>query len=110
MCHGITRRTTTTTNRTNPMAWDESKAWLQGRGYDLHQDCDVEINDTAHWKPQADAAGNAEGPGDGIYLPRSSRQHQNNPDARREWRLNSVNNRIYKACRLNDLGQLEVAA
>src|SRR3970040_3097996 len=25
---------------------------LEGRGYDLHQDCDVEITDTYHWKPQ----------------------------------------------------------
>jgi Auxin binding protein len=24
---------------------------LEGRGYDLHQDCDVEITDTYHWKP-----------------------------------------------------------
>ncbi|HEY0569235.1 MAG TPA: hypothetical protein VGD13_14090, partial [Xanthobacteraceae bacterium] len=27
---------------------------LQGRGYDLHQDCDVEITDTYFWKPQAE--------------------------------------------------------
>src|SRR5262249_41663064 len=27
---------------------------LEGRGYDLHQDCDVEITDTYHWKPQAE--------------------------------------------------------
>ncbi len=25
---------------------------LEGKGYDLHQDCDVEITDTYHWKPQ----------------------------------------------------------
>ena len=25
---------------------------LEGQGYDLHQDCDVEITDTYHWKPQ----------------------------------------------------------
>ena len=25
---------------------------LEGRGYDLHQDCDVEITDTYHWTPQ----------------------------------------------------------
>jgi len=25
---------------------------LEGRGYDMHQDCDVEITDTYHWKPQ----------------------------------------------------------
>ena len=25
---------------------------LEGRGYDLHQDCDVEITDTYHWKAQ----------------------------------------------------------
>src|SRR3981189_2362588 len=27
---------------------------VEGRGYDLHQDCDVEITDTYKWLPQAD--------------------------------------------------------
>ena len=26
--------------------------WSRARGYDLHQDCDVEITDTYFWKPQ----------------------------------------------------------
>src|SRR3990172_7386227 len=27
---------------------------VEGHGYDLHQDCDVEITDTNHWVPQAE--------------------------------------------------------
>ena len=27
---------------------------VEGRGYDLHQDCDVEITDTYKWLPQAE--------------------------------------------------------
>jgi hypothetical protein len=39
---------------------------LEGRGYDLHQDCDVEITDTYHW----DAAG-----GDQALRVGSGRRH-----------------------------------
>ena len=31
---------------------------LEGRGYDLHQDCDVEITDTYHWIPVAEVKRN----------------------------------------------------
>src|SRR5262249_9650737 len=27
---------------------------VEGRGYDLHQDCDVEITDSYRWRPQAE--------------------------------------------------------
>ncbi len=58
---------------------------LEGRGYDLHQDCDVEITDTYHWEAQAEVK-------------------------RYEWEAgDAAINRIYRHCGLNDLEQLEDA-
>src|SRR2546429_2575242 len=45
---------------------------LEGRGYDLHQDCDVEITDTYHWTPQAEVKRYEWEAGDVIYIDRKS--------------------------------------
>ena len=42
---------------------------VEGRGYDLHQDCDVEITDTYHWKPQDEVKRYEWEAGDVIYVP-----------------------------------------
>ena len=82
---------------------------LEGRGYDLHQDCDVEITDTYHWKPQDEIQRFDWEAGDVIYVPPNTiHQHFNaNPD--KPARLISAINRIFKASGLNDLEQLENA-
>src|SRR5881409_3239592 len=59
---------------------------LEGRGYDLHQDC-----------------------GDVIYIPPNTIHQHFNASADKPARLISATNRIYKACGLNDLEQLEDA-
>jgi quercetin dioxygenase-like cupin family protein len=82
---------------------------LEGRGYDLHQDCDVEITDTYHWKPQDEVKRYEWEAGDVIYIPPNTIQQHFNADPQRPVRLVSVINRIYKACGLNDLEQLENA-
>jgi quercetin dioxygenase-like cupin family protein len=82
---------------------------LEGRGYDLHQDCDVEITDTYHWKPQAELKRYEWEAGDVIYIPPNTIHQHFNADAERPVRLISATNRIYKACGLNDLEQLENA-
>ena len=41
---------------------------LEGQGYDLHQDCDVEITDTYHWKPQDEVKRYEWEAGDVIYV------------------------------------------
>jgi quercetin dioxygenase-like cupin family protein len=82
---------------------------LEGRGYDLHQDCDVEITDTYHWKPQDEVKRYEWEAGDVIYIPPNTIQQHFNADPERPVRLISVINRIYKACGLNDLEQLENA-
>ena len=82
---------------------------VEGRGYDLHQDCDVEITDTYHWTPQAEVKRYEWEAGDVIYVPPNTiHQHFNaNPD--RPARLISATNRIFKAAGLNDLEQIEDA-
>jgi quercetin dioxygenase-like cupin family protein len=82
---------------------------LEGRGYDLHQDCDVEITDTYHWKPQAELKRYEWEAGDVIYIPPNTIHQHFNASAERPVRLISATNRIYKACGLNDLEQLEDA-
>jgi len=82
---------------------------LEGRGYDLHQDCDVEITDTYHWKPQDEVKRWEWEAGDVIYIPPNTIHQHFNADAQQPVRLISAINRIYKQCGLNDLEQLEDA-
>jgi len=82
---------------------------LEGRGYDLHQDCDVEITDTYHWKPQAEVKRYEWEAGDVIYIPPNTIHQHFNAGPDQPVRLISATNRIYKACGLNDLEQLEDA-
>src|SRR5438309_4016157 len=82
---------------------------LEGRGYDLHQDCEVEITDTYHWEAQAEVKRYEWEAGDVIYIPPNTIQQHFNADAERPVRLISAINRIYKYCGLNDLEQIEDA-
>ena len=82
---------------------------LEGRGYDLHQDCEVEITDTYHWKPQEEVKRYEWEAGDVIYVPPNTISQHFNGDPERPVRLISAVNRIYKSCGLNDLEQIEDA-
>ena len=49
-----------------------AEEWLyvvEGHGFDLHQDCDVEITDTYHWRPQEEIKRYEWEAGDVIALP-----------------------------------------
>ncbi len=82
---------------------------LEGRGYDMHQDCDVEITDTYHWKPQDKVQRFDYEAGDVIYVPPNTIHQHFNADPDRPLRLISCINRIFKQCGLNDLEQIEDA-
>ena len=82
---------------------------LEGRGYDLHQDCDVEITDTYAWKPQGEIKRFEWEAGDVIYIPPCTIHQHFNADGARPARLISCINRIYKNSGLNDLEQIEDA-
>jgi quercetin dioxygenase-like cupin family protein len=82
---------------------------LEGHGYDLHQDCDVEITDTYHWTPQSEIKRYEWEAGDVIYVPPCTIHQHFNADPLRPARLISCTNRIYKNSGLNDLEQIENA-
>ncbi len=82
---------------------------LEGTGYDLHQDCDVEITDTYFWKPQDKVSRWEYEAGDVIYVPPNTIHQHFNSDPDKPLRLISVINRIFKQCGLNDLEQIEDA-
>src|SRR5436190_21005773 len=82
---------------------------VEGHGYDLHQDCDVEIIDTYRWQPQPEIKRFEWEAGDVIYIPPCTIHQHFNADAARPARLISCTNRIYKNCGLNDLEQIEDA-
>ena len=82
---------------------------LEGKGYDLHQDCDVEITDTYHWKPQDEVKRYDWEAGDVIYIPPNTIHQHFNADPDRPVRLISAINRIYNKFGLNDLEQIENA-
>ncbi|WP_375257251.1 cupin domain-containing protein [Citreimonas sp.] len=82
---------------------------LEGHGYDLHQDCDVEITDEYFWKPQDEVKRFEYESGDVIYVPPNTIHQHFNADPDRPLRLISTTNRIFKQCGLNDLEQIEDA-
>jgi len=82
---------------------------VEGHGYDLHQDCDVEITDTYHWKPQDEVKRYEWEAGDVIYIPPNVIHQHFNASPDKPVRLVSAINRIYKSAGLNDLEQLEDA-
>lgn len=82
---------------------------LEGKGYDLHQDCDVEITDDYHWTPQDEIKRFEWEAGDVVYVPPNTIHQHFNADAERPARLISSTNRIFKHCGLNDLEQIENA-
>jgi quercetin dioxygenase-like cupin family protein len=88
---------------------EEAVYVLEGRGYDLHQDCDVEITDTYHWKAQDEVKRYEWEAGDVIYIPPNTIHQHFNADPERPVRLISAINRIYEKFGLNDLEQLEDA-
>lgn len=82
---------------------------VEGRGYDLHQDCDVEITDDYHWIPQDEIRRFEWEAGDVIYVPPNTIHQHFNADPERPARLISAINRIFKNSGLNDLEQIEPA-
>lgn len=81
----------------------------EGRGWDLHQDCDVEITDAFVWTPQDEVKRFEWEAGDVIYVPPNTIHQHFNADPERPARLISCTNRIFKAAGLNDLEQIEDA-
>jgi quercetin dioxygenase-like cupin family protein len=82
---------------------------VEGRGYDLHQDCDVEITDEFVWTPQQEIKRFDWEAGDYIYVPPNTIHQHFNTDPERPVRLISSTARIFRQMGLNNLEQLEDA-
>ena len=82
---------------------------IEGKGYDLHEDCDVEITDVFEWKPVGKLQRFEWEAGDVIYIPPNTIHQHFNADADKPARFISATNRIFKQIGLNTLGQLEDA-
>lgn len=82
---------------------------LEGCGYDLHQDCDVEITDQFSWKVQDEVKRYDWEAGDVIYIPPNTVHQHFNADPDKPARVISATNRIFKQVGLNDLEQIEDA-
>jgi quercetin dioxygenase-like cupin family protein len=82
---------------------------LEGRGYDLHQDCDVEIGDEYTWKAQDEVKRFEWEAGDVIYIPPQTIHQHFNADPKKPARIISSTNRIFKQIGLNTLEQMEDA-
>jgi len=82
---------------------------LEGRGYDIHQDCDVEITDVFEWKPVEETKRFEWEAGDVIYIPPNTIHQHFNADPEKPARFISSQNRIFKQIGLNTLDQLEDA-
>ena len=83
---------------------------LEGRGYDIHVDCDLSIeNDKYAWKPDGDEKRFEWESGDVVYVPPNTISQHFNADPERPARIAMITNRIYRKIGLNDLEQIENA-
>jgi quercetin dioxygenase-like cupin family protein len=83
---------------------------IEGRGYDVHVDCDLAIvDDTYTWQPDGVEERYDWEAGDVVYVPPNTISQHFNADDARPARIAMVTNRIYRKSGLNDLEQIETA-
>ena len=84
---------------------------VEGRGYDLHVDCDLAIvgDEKYSWVPQDLTRRFEWEAGDVVYIPPNTISQHFNADPGNVARIIVITNRIYKQCGLNDLEQIENA-
>ncbi len=83
---------------------------LEGRGYDEHVDCDLEIVDDKYtWKPEERVQTFPWKAGDVVYIPPNTIVQHFNADPKRPARFIHITNRVYRQSGLNDLEQIENA-
>lgn len=84
---------------------------LEGRGYDIHVDCDLDIpgGEKYTWLPQDEEKRFDWEAGDLVYIPPNTISQHFNASPHGAARIVVITNRIYKQSGLNDLQQLENA-
>jgi quercetin dioxygenase-like cupin family protein len=83
---------------------------VEGRGYDVHVDCDLAIiDDNYTWAPDGDEKRFDWEAGDVVYVPPNTISQHFNADPAKPARIVVITNRIYRHSGLNDLEQIETA-
>lgn len=83
---------------------------VEGRGYDIHQDCDMVVDqDAFEWAARPEKQRFEWEAGDVVYIPPNTIHQHFNHDPDRPVRLISSTNRIFKQIGLNTLEQLDDA-
>ena len=83
---------------------------IEGRGYDIHVDCDLAISTARSTRGARRHEKRFEWEaGDVVYIPPNTISQHFNADPERPARITVVTNRIYRKSGLNDLEQLETA-
>ncbi len=82
---------------------------LEGRGYSLHWDVDVEVGDKYYWKAQEEPSRWEFEQGDSVYIPPNTIHQHFNADPNQPLRFLSAESRVMKHIGLDDLEQLENA-
>lgn len=83
---------------------------LEGSGYSLHWDVDMELRDEGYfWKPQQEPSRWEWETGDSVYIPPNTIHQHFNADPDNPARFVSAESRIMKYMGLDDLEQLENA-
>jgi gentisate 1,2-dioxygenase len=82
---------------------------LEGRGYDLHWDVDVDITDKYYARMAKEPSRWDWQAGDLVYIPHNSVHQHFNADATKPARLISAANRLYKMLGYSRVEQLENA-
>ncbi|MBI3077025.1 MAG: cupin domain-containing protein [Deltaproteobacteria bacterium] len=82
---------------------------LEGKGYDLHWDVDLELGERYSWKVSPEPQRFDWEEGDIVYIPVNTVHQHFNADPARPARFISATNRVYKAVGWDDLEQIEDA-
>lgn len=89
---------------------EEAVYVVEGSGYDLHWDCDVEADEQGwRWIVPAEPQRFDWKAGEVVYVPPATIHQHFNASSERPARLISATNRVYKWSGLNNLEQLENA-
>jgi quercetin dioxygenase-like cupin family protein len=83
---------------------------IEGRGYDVHVDCDLAIvEDRYTWQPDGNEKRYEWEAGDVVYVPPNTISQHFNASDDAPARIAVITNRIYRKIGLNDLEQIETA-
>lgn len=82
---------------------------LEGKGYSLHWDVDVELDDKYYWKVDENPSKWEWEAGDSVYIPPNTIHQHFNMDSDKSLRFLCAESRVMKYIGLDDLEQLENA-